>query len=203
MASIDFFILEFISHVKIVLLPAIESYFFVFLIKDLTSSPGSDLWEGFSGFLRAPVSSTAKVKRITSDNDTRSDISQKVTQLPDCLFCVPWRKPKLKFSNWWQEDLGIATDLNSEKEVWVTSWRFSKTCSSCEFLEDGVDPELGRSCTPKRLLSRDLQRTGRQTLRLGEQRMESSLGTLRFFIGSVVTLVRVNFMRSALWRDQN
>lgn len=66
-----------------------------------------------------------------------------------------------------------------------------------------MDPELGRSCTPKRLLSRDLQRTGRQTLRLGEQRMESSLGTLRFFIGSVVTLVRVNFMRSALWRDQN
>ena len=65
----------------------------------ITSSPGSDLREGFSGFLRAPISSTAKVKRITSDNGTRSDISQKVTQLPNCLFCVPWRKPKLKFSN--------------------------------------------------------------------------------------------------------
>lgn len=59
-ASIDFFIMEFISHVKIVLLPAIECYFFVFLIKDLTSSPGSDFREGFSGFLRAPISSTAK-----------------------------------------------------------------------------------------------------------------------------------------------
>ena len=144
MASIDFFIMEFISHVKIVLLPAIECYFFVFLIKDLTSSPGSDLREGFSGFLRAPISSTAKVKRITSDNGTRSDISQKVTQLPNCLFCVPWRKPKLKFSNWWQKGLGIESDLNSEKEVWVMSWCFSKTCLLCEFLEDSMDPRAGR-----------------------------------------------------------
>lgn len=56
-ASIDFFffILEFISHVKIVLLLAIECYFVVFLITELTSSQGSDLREVFSGFLRAPV----------------------------------------------------------------------------------------------------------------------------------------------------